>query len=199
MSVVVYGLDTAGNRWHASGSNEQVGFCSELKGRPWDAEKPKVPIKKLKGRERQMYVKAVSEAADLRRIELVETFGHWLESLPQEQIRIYCEEPLALQNGKTTRMLGQVGGALWTIAMAFARSGERDIEWFWVDVAHWKRVVVGNGNADKDAIKAWVRANLELGSRGHIFDQEDDLYDAEAILQFGLQHLTTGEWPATLK
>lgn len=88
---------------------------------------------------------------------------------------LVCEEPLALQNGKTTRLLGLAAGAIWAAHLKF------EIFWAWADVSAWKKTVIGNGNADKDTIQAWVSKNMGL----EFPDYDSDLYDAAALCRYG--------------
>lgn len=153
MSLVV-GLDTASTRWHAVASDGfSNGVDLQPSRKPWKDKSP-----------------------DERRAELRRTFGETLDALifvNGHGFAIYCEEPLALQNGKTTRLLSLAAGALW------AEADRRGIEWHWVDVAHWKRVVVGNGNADKAKIQA--HAEEAYG----VEYPAEDYYDAHCIMVYG--------------
>lgn len=174
---MLIGLDTASDRWHAVCDDGEVGFCSQLKGKAWKHEDPRIQ-------------------ADMRRRELCRTFEGFLMELTAQrsadEITVYCEEPLALQkNGKTTRVLGLAAGALWQVGQ------DVGVNWEWVDIAHWKRVVVGNGNADKAKIQAWVEACPAFDHNETYLD-ELDLFDAFCLMQYGSQALTLGERPATL-
>lgn len=113
------------------------------------------------------------EAND-RRHELYTQAKVIFSFLPRGALLV-CEEPLALQNGKTTRLLGLAAGAIWAAHLDFA------VFWAWADVSAWKKSVIGNGNANKAAIQAWVTENMGLK-----FDQED-FYDAAAICRYGEQ------------
>lgn len=113
---------------------------------------------------------------DDRRHQLHTRAQQAFQTLPTGTLLV-CEEPLALQNGKTTRLLGLAAGAIWAAHLSCA------IFWAWADVSAWKKSVVGNGNASKDMIEAWVRENMGLE-----FDPSDsDLYDAAAICRYGEQ------------
>jgi len=89
---------------------------------------------------------------------------------------IFCEEPLALKNGRTTRMLGLAAGAIWAAHL------DCDLFWHWVDVSHWKKAIVGNGNADKQQVRDWVQQNL-----GEHWEQPEDadFYDAACLCAYG--------------
>ena len=108
---------------------------------------------------------------DVRRKQLhfdaVHVFGRL-----QARSHVFCEEPLALKNGKTTRLLGLAAGAIWAGHLRY------DIFWHWVDVAAWKKSQIGKGNATKDEIREWCR------SEGFYSDVED-LNDAYAIARHG--------------
>lgn len=88
---------------------------------------------------------------------------------------LVCEEPLALKNGKTTRVLCLAAGAIWAAHLGCS------FYWAWADVAGWKKEVIGNGNADKPMIESWVRENMKLE-----FDAgEPDYYDAAGLCRYG--------------
>jgi Holliday junction resolvasome RuvABC endonuclease subunit len=177
--MLVVGLDTASNRWHAVADDGEVGFCSELKGKDWKHEDKRV-------------------AANMRRRQLCQTFGEWLAQTvcydrDPLDVTIYAEEPIALKNGETTRVLSLAAGALWNQAVMGI-----GVRWVWVDISHWKRVVVGNGNADKAKIQEWVES-CPAFDHNETYLEELDLFDAFCLMQYGLQALTLGELPATLK
>jgi Holliday junction resolvasome RuvABC endonuclease subunit len=158
---VIVGLDTASNRWHAVCEDGTIGCCPELKGKAW-------------------------QDPDVRRAELARTFTNWLandvlSATEPESCWIFCEEPLALQNGKTTRLLSLAAGALWDVGRLAG------VEWVWIDVAAWKRVIVGNGNADKAKIAAHVIATYGVGY------SEPDHYDAHALMEAGKRVIETGK------
>lgn len=145
------GLDTGSNRWHAVTSENVTIQSGPLKGKAW--ENPD-------GRRQKLYSDAEAFFA------LLPAGSH-----------IFCEEPLALKNGKTTRVLCLAAGAIWTAHLCF------DLFWYWVDVASWKKQVVGNGNSDKAMIAQFVR------EQGHEYPEED-LFDAHCVRMYGEQQLS---------
>lgn len=168
---LVVGLDSAANRWHmvanrliSRGRGHQRFHTMQsgpLEGKDW-------------------------KDADARRQRLLEDAVSAFEWLP-EGTHIFCEEPIAGKNGKTTRLLGLAAGVLWAAANipVLWPSGEtkpRDLWWHWVDIAHWKKIVVGNGNADKDMIA------LHVQMQGRSYEEQDH-YDADCLCQFGEQWL----------
>jgi hypothetical protein len=192
--MIVVGLDTASNRWHAvTDRDDSVGFCSELKNKAWDCQVKKPPKKKPKGM-----------TADEHRA--AHAFEPWLTGLLMvDAVAVYAEEPLALQNPATTRVLSLAAGALFDRAHSVARMGQQtglghELHWTWIDVAHWKRVIVGNGNADKAAIRQFV---LDSGSMADYevvtYEEEPDLYDSRCLRDYGVAALSAGKRPATLK
>lgn len=119
---------------------------------------------------------------DVRRIDVCHAFRLYLEGLPA-RAHVFAEEPLILsKNPKTTRLLSLMAGALW------AQSLGLNLFWHWVDVAHWKREVVGKGNANKEQVAAWVRATavrmLPECRLAH-YDITPDLYDAHCLAVYG--------------
>lgn len=136
--------------------------------------------------------------ADMRRCQIFHYAALLARSIPLGT-KIYCEEPLALQNGATTRLLGLAAGAVWA---AFEQNAH-GVNWQWVDVSHWKKVVLGRGNPPKDfsltpkatRTKRWIREcvldNALFQSEAdptmiEDFDSQLDLYDAWAIRRFGV-------------
>lgn len=104
-------------------------------------------------------------------------------------VHVFCEEPLALKNGKTTRLLGLAAGAIWAAHMEF------NIWWHWVDVVSWKKEVVGRGNASKDDIREFCLGNPAFkkdtrdGPWAGGCDSEPDLYDAWCLKVYGVRWL----------
>lgn len=153
---MIIGLDSASDRWHALADDGVAQFC------------------RIKDKD-----------PDVRRATLCEHFDTYLGGVPINTW-VFCEEPLALKNGQTTRLLGLSAGALWEVGH------RRRVQWTWVDVATWKRVIVGNGNADKAQIAAWVQFRLGLQF------SEPDHYDAACLLELGKLVIETGKEPTLL-
>ena len=125
---------------------------------------------------------ASKEMPEVRRLEACLNFDAFLDEVPAKA-HLFAEEPLILQkNGKTTRLLALMAGALW------ARTLRRDLFWHWVDVAHWKREIVGNGNASKEQVAEWVRhvvTNMEPPDRLPTYEAFPDLFDAHCLAVYG--------------
>jgi hypothetical protein len=166
-SLVVVGLDTASNRWHLASRGLAPGFV--------------VAHHKAKG------------TLDARRQELCETFERSLVGITQlalmrdlGSVHVFAEEPLALQNGKTTRALGLAAGALWAQHLKF------DVWWHWVDVQTWQ-AMCGVKAADRTAErKAKVREfiwTLTNGSDPNYVDWDEDHYDAAGLAIYGEREL----------
>jgi Holliday junction resolvasome RuvABC endonuclease subunit len=135
--------------------------------------------------------KSKAKSAEIRRIEMFGEFRRFMDRVP-DGTHIFCEEPLALQNGKTTRLLGLAAGTLYGAFLAV----NPDIWWHWVDVAHWKKEVVGRGNANKADIEEFVRANPAWRSRFGMtpaFDKRKDLFDAWCLKVYGVRQLIGGD------
>ena len=103
---------------------------------------------------------------------------------------VFCEAPLALQNGKTTRLLCMAAAAVWCGFVA----SETDGFWYWVDPATWKREVLGGAPPRGMKHKPWIRQrSLELwphvlaGNTLEDFDREPDFFDARCLLVYGQQ------------
>lgn len=126
------------------------------------------------------------EPADVRRVALFLGARLMFEQIPPGS-HIFCEEPLALKNGKTTRILNLACGAVW------AAHVQCDITWWWADVSAWKREIIGIGNASKDDIRDWSMFH------GGQEDWDEDHHDAHAIMAFGEMQLAQAgiELPAS--
>lgn len=151
--MIVLGLDTASDRFHMVSQDRYLVF----------------------------QVRAKDPNPDVRRHQLV--FGmkaaieEILSQTDDQEVHIFCEEPLSLRNGKTTRLLGLAAGAIWAAHLDW------DVFWHWVDVAAWKKEVIGKGNATKEDIRQWSLAN-----GGHE-DWDEDHHDAWAISHYGARML----------
>jgi hypothetical protein len=132
------------------------------------------------------------------------------KALPTDcEVHVFCEEALSLQNGKTNRLLAMATGAIWA-AWIEAGGLKNDREWHWVDVAHWKKSVIGRGTPPKDFIyvgnksnrtKAWIRDFClhnerfceewltKRGTEPWMFAHNWNLYDAWCLKVFGIQEL----------
>ncbi len=126
-----------------------------------------------------------------------------------EEIDVFCEEPLSLQNGKTSRLLALSAGVIFA-GFVLGADEHPQMRWHWVNVASWKRRIVGNGGARKEKIQEFVRnggANFEAFVQGNahgygpdlvekMFDEEKDLFDAFCIMRYGewfVSQATEGE------
>lgn len=146
MSLTVVGVDTAANRLHAVSS-------------AWTFTYSYGPIED-------------EPNPDVRRHDLFKA-AKSLYALLEPGTHVFCEEPLALRNGKTTRLLALAAGAIWAAHL------EYDLFWHWADVAAWKKQVVGKGNASKEEIQAWAE------KQGWRHYKDEDLTDAACIAKFG--------------
>jgi hypothetical protein len=161
--LIIAGLDTASDRWHVCSTSTKEGL-------------------------RNAHFRSAVKNTDERRMELYDSARSFFIRLSHMHpgAHLFCEEPLALRNGKTTRVLSLAAGAIW------AAHHDLDIYWFWVDVAHWKKVVVGNGNANKDTIREWCEANpgfahQALGA-GEL-ERDPDFYDAYCLKLYGVRQI----------
>lgn len=154
---VIVGLDTAGNRLHGvvldiAGETVLRRFsCEPLKGKKWSNP-------------------------DVRRHQLAMRAQQEFRLLPVGSV-IFAEEPLSLQNGKTTRVLGLAAGAIWAAHLSL------DLTWMWVDVSTWKKAMIGHGGATKDEVRLWSLLH------GGTEDWEEDHYDAHAVGAYGAMRL----------
>lgn len=126
--------------------------------------------------------------------ESKELFLDLLIGTTTRESHVFCEEPLALKNGKTTRLLGLAAGAIWAAHVEVCVTNRVDSYWHWVDVASWKKRIVGNGNASKEMIADFVVNSplfinfLDRRRKPHdvwTHEKVPDLYDAWCVLQYG--------------
>lgn len=150
----VMGLDTASNRWHAVYYPIEGPRQTFREVRPDKGKKAEIP--------------------DVRRTHLHNSFKRTLALEVPVSTHIFCEEPLALKNGKTTRLLALAAGAIWAAHLEYS------VFWHWVDVASWKKDVCGNGNIDKAGITAY--SLRELGGEEY---WEEDHHDANCLAVYG--------------
>lgn len=120
------------------------------------------------------YVEARGDA-DQRRIALYRTARSLFATLTP--CHVFSERPLAMpRNPWTSVQLGLAAGAIW------AASVDYDVTWYWVPVSAWKRAVIGDGAADKSAIRRAL---------AHVDWPVPDLYDAHALCIYGRTQLAT--------
>lgn len=163
---MIHALDTGSRKWHTL--REDGGYEAH-------------------------HVKA-SVPTDAARIELAVSWAAYVNRAVMPGDVIVCEEPLSLQNGKTSRVLAMACSAIYVATYTLVGEGvPLDwAEWRWADVSHWKRTIIGNGNANKEQIEQWVKDNLSLEF------PEPDFYDCQGILEFGKLWQILGEKPPTL-
>jgi Holliday junction resolvasome RuvABC endonuclease subunit len=117
--------------------------------------------------------------ADERRHALFTSARQAFALLPAGTLLV-CEEPITGKSGKTTRLLGLAAGAIWAAHLDF------QIFWAWGDIAAWKKLIVGNGNADKAAIADWCRA------QGVDYpESEPDYFDAHCLSLYANKCVTS--------
>lgn len=114
---------------------------------------------------------ASKDIPDVRRGELYRSAREFFAALEIRSpgCHVFCEEPIAGKNGKTTRLLCLATGAIWVAHLDF------DLMWHWVDIAHWKKQICGSGAARKPEIQEW---SLEHGGQE---EWEEDHHDANGI------------------
>lgn len=166
-----------------------IGMDTSTKGFHWVSTKPLYDGTEVNGAATYGFLTCKGET-DERRAALFLGARSFFRSLPEGGACVFCEEPLALQNGKTTRLLGLAAGAIWAAHLDF------DVTWFWVDVASWKKMVVGKGNASKDQIREFCLGNPAFkhdneDGRGvnPSFEDQPDLYDAWCLKVYGVRQL----------
>jgi Holliday junction resolvasome RuvABC endonuclease subunit len=157
--MIVLGMDTASNRVHTVGLMDGIWQTGVTAATP------------------DTHIELRAGNPDIRRKILYDHVYTVMQMITagDDEVHVFCEEPLALRNGKTTRLLGLAAGACWSAHLSF------NVFWHWANVSEWKREVIGKGNATKDEIRAW--------SVAHSGDPawEEDSHDAYAIATYGLE------------
>jgi Holliday junction resolvasome RuvABC endonuclease subunit len=93
---------------------------------------------------------------------------------------VYMEEPVVGRNVRSTIVQAQVGGAVMAAA---DRAGLPYFEL--VNNSHWKKEVLGKGNAKKEEISFWLG---EIWPEAYNLAQKDqDLIDASCINRYGVR------------
>lgn len=140
------------------------------------------------------YFNAPAGEPDERRIALTRRAESLFESLPDGST-VFCEEPLALQNGKTTRLLGLAAGAIWAAHLRC------DLTWVWVDAASWKSKKDGidlstyqrqlGTKKHKEAVALWAATCglFDIAEYQLLLRDCPDVFDAAAIWQYGVRAL----------
>jgi hypothetical protein len=120
---------------------------------------------------------------DERRIGLYRFAHKFFSELPSGA-HVWCEEPLSLQNGATTRLLGLAAGAIWAAHLNF------DITWYWMNVSTWKMELGLGRNTKKEFVRPAIEAMTAFAHEDREqFLQFPDLYDAWAIRMTGVRIL----------
>jgi hypothetical protein len=131
----------------------------------------------------QIFVADATGSPDERRIELFRAARECFSTLP-DGAHVFCEEPLSLQNGDTTRLLGLAAGAIWAAHVDF------DIFWYWINVSTWKKELGLGANIKKEHVRPAIE---EMPAFAHedreMFLRYPDLYDAWAIRVTGVRML----------
>lgn len=148
------GLDSASNRVHSVHQRTKL----------------KAPKKKFEVLDVWEF-HAEGDTPDIRRIELYRASREYFATLEilSPRCHIFAEEPITGRNGKTNRLLALAAGAIWAAHLDF------NVIFHWVDISHWKKQVIGKGNAKKDDVRAWSRKH------GGKKKWEEDHHDAHAI------------------
>lgn len=128
-------------------------------------------------------------------------------ALDQREVHVFCEEPLVLQNGKTSRLLAMAAAAVQA-GFFLAAEVNPNMWWYWVDAASWKRSVLGRGappqeyvgDTARSRVKDWIRDQVDAMSAFSAWRSEAqvdydtmrmerDLYDAWCLKAYGLREL----------
>jgi Holliday junction resolvasome RuvABC endonuclease subunit len=174
---MIVGLDTAGDRWHAV---DEFGVMRSAG--PLEHQKKSAPFYDPRW-----------QNADARREELCRQFHVYLKELVRTEdgdpakVAICCEYPLSLKNPQTNVMLSLAAGALWDVGRSWG------VTWLWVEISKWKKIVVGNGNADKKRVQAYVALNYRVE-----LAEDDNVADATCICECGVKAIEQNVDPATL-
>ena len=104
-------------------------------------------------------------------------------------INVFIEEPLIGNNRKYSMQIAQVYGAVLAQLAYHSMEGVRDSRYPWVsvygvNVGTWKKQVLGNGHADKEEIKNYIRVTYD--GYADLCGHDQDRYDAACVCLYGV-------------
>lgn len=174
-----------------------VGLDTDTHGFHWSSSEP-IPEGSDVDILSQMGYVAVGTSVEARRVSIYLMVLRLFRGLPANT-HVFCEEPLALRNGKTTRLLSLAAGAIWAaFVKANSEQSDRSCFWYWADVAQWKKVVTGYGNSSKEDIKQFClhddkfrrfssrAAGPGLPLYASMCESNPNLYDAWCLMEYGV-------------
>ena len=136
-------------------------------------------------------VGAVESKAGMRQDELFEVADYLHQALyelveiQKANVLVVIEEPLIGNNRKYSMKIAQTYGAvLASLAMVDANPEDGTLEVLEVNVGTWKKQVIGDGHADKESIRNYIRVVNQRYSDLCGYDQ--DKYDAACVGLYGV-------------
>lgn len=108
------------------------------------------------------------------------TIANWCRNSLKVCDFIVIEEPLVGRSVKSSIDVATTAGAVMSVTYPVKST--------WVNVKTWKREIIGNGNADKEAVKMWLKSSHPSYASECAEDQ--DRIDASCIALYGAQLLT---------
>jgi Holliday junction resolvasome RuvABC endonuclease subunit len=125
------------------------------------------------------FFRSNKKETDDRIEELYNCFETILKSYAPD--KVYIEEPIYIQNFKTTKAISETVGNCKSICRL------NKIEFETVPNKTWKKEIIGNGNCSKDDIKKFM---IDVGLLED--DHEQDMYDSCGIALYGLKKEKNG-------
>lgn len=95
---------------------------------------------------------------------------------------IYVEEPLVGRSTRVSLHIAQIAGAVLSTLDHLLDADGTGASYL-VSNSHWKKVLLGSGNADKVKIREWL--DLNYSSYALNCDGDQDCYDATCIALYG--------------
>ena len=131
--------------------------------------------------------KSMRDRSEILQELFLMTIGYLSGKGGEEKFYLFVEDPVVGRGGsRATILQSQVHGVVLTVAV---QSGSLGV--YGVNNKTWKRSVVGNGNATKDEVTDWLRANHPaLAKRA---GEDQDLVDASCIYLHGRGIIQQGE------
>lgn len=154
--MITYGLDLS--------SRKIAMFCIDERRTTTQYVAETIEVKKLQSRAEELY-----QMEHQLRVVLQECDPGW----------VYIEDPVVGRGGaRPTILQAQVDSLIQVAAVRFAHLG-----CYSVNNKTWKKAIVGNGNANKEQVAAWLATTHPVLSR--VVDGDQDLVDAACVALYG--------------
>jgi Holliday junction resolvasome RuvABC endonuclease subunit len=96
---------------------------------------------------------------------------------------VYVEEPLVGRSTRVSLQIAQTAGAVLCTTDHLLDADGAGANSYLVSNTHWKKILLGSGNANKVKIQEWL--DLKYSSYALNCDGDQDCYDATCIALYG--------------